>query len=33
MNYKDYNDNELFYLVGENSDEAMNIIYMKYIKI
>ena len=30
MNYKDYNDNELFYLVGENSEEALNIIYKKY---
>lgn len=30
MNYKDYNDNELIYFIGENNEEANDIIYTKY---
>lgn len=28
--YKDYNDQELIYLIGENSEEATKILYDKY---
>ena len=28
--YKDYNDHELLYLIGESNEEALNILYEKY---
>lgn len=31
--YKEYNDQELIYLIGENNEEATNIIYDKYKSI
>lgn len=30
MNYKDYSDGELIYLINESNEEAKNIIYEKY---
>ena len=30
MKYKEQNDNELLYLVSENSEEAKEIIFKKY---
>ncbi len=30
MDYKEYNDHELIMLIGENNDDARNIIYEKY---
>ena len=33
MNYKEYNDYELVYMVRENDDECTNILYDKYISI
>lgn len=30
MNYTDYNDFELMYLVSESSEDALNIIFLKY---
>ena len=30
MEYKDYNDNELICYIGENNEDAMEIIYKKY---
>ena len=31
--YKDYNDNELLYLIGESSESALDILYEKYKKV
>jgi RNA polymerase sporulation-specific sigma factor len=31
--YKDYNDYELVYLIGENNEEALNVLYEKYKQI
>ncbi len=31
--YKDYNDNELIYLIGEKNEEASNILYEKYSEV
>ena len=33
MNYKEYNDYELVYMVRENDDECTNILYDKYMPI
>jgi RNA polymerase sporulation-specific sigma factor len=33
MNYKDYNDFELLYLIGENNEDAVNILYNKYYPV
>lgn len=30
MNYKNYNDYEIMYMISENDDDALNILYHKY---
>ena len=30
MNYKSYNDNELIYLIRENDDDSLDILFKKY---
>lgn len=30
MNYKNYNDYEIIYMISENDDDALNILYHKY---
>ena len=33
MDYKDFNDYELLYLIEENNDQAQDILYQKYLPI
>ena len=33
MDYKDYNDYELIYMVRENDDSSYDILFQKYIPI
>ena len=30
MKYKSYNDNELIYLIRENDDDSLDILFKKY---